>query len=304
MPSPSSAGLRPPGRSGTAGGLLLERLATQRDALREAAIAIRAGDPEGVHDLRVATRRIRSALATFRPLVDSAVTEPVRDQLRWAAEGLGHARDAEIIVGRVTRRLDDDPGVVVGHAARREVLTAVTSLATDTRAHVEEVVGSSRYAAVMDAVDDLVRGLPITAEAARSADDVALEQARREADRLWHRAAVAQKEPDAARREPLLHEVRKVAKRLRYAAEAGVPYDATGWLERVAVAAADVQTVLGDHHDAAVTAAAMRTVGNRTEDPAVAMGCGQIAALEAIEAARLEAAAGEALDRLRALTVS
>ena len=302
MTSPSPAGAPPRGRSGTAGEMLLARLETQRNALREAEIALRRGDPEGVHDLRVATRRIRSALATFRPLVDTAVTEPVRDELRWVAEELGRARDAEIVVDRVRRRLDDEPGLTVGGSARREVLAAVAGVARVTHAHVEEVLGSGRYAAVVHAVDDLVRRLPLTSAAGGNAGDVALSRVQAEANRLWRNAAAAHEEHDASRREPLLHEVRKVAKRLRYAAEAGQPYDAGGWLERVAEAAAEVQTVLGEHHDAAVAATAVRAVAQATEDPAVAMACGQIAALEAIEAARLEAVADEALARLRTLT--
>ena len=42
-------------------------------------------DPEGVHQARVATRRLRSDLRTFRPLVDAAWSSALRDELGWLA---------------------------------------------------------------------------------------------------------------------------------------------------------------------------------------------------------------------------
>ena len=52
-------------------------------------------------------RRIRSALASFRPIVDASVTDPLRDELRWAAGRLGEARDAEVVAERIVTLLDE-----------------------------------------------------------------------------------------------------------------------------------------------------------------------------------------------------
>ena len=46
-------------------------------------------DPEGVHQTRVATRRLRSDLRTFRPLLDRDWVQGLRDELGWIARILG-----------------------------------------------------------------------------------------------------------------------------------------------------------------------------------------------------------------------
>src|SRR5438874_5710857 len=53
-------------------------LAAQRDAIRDTEAGVRAGDAEAVHDMRVATRRLRRTLRTFRPLLDRGRTAPLR----------------------------------------------------------------------------------------------------------------------------------------------------------------------------------------------------------------------------------
>lgn len=46
--------------------------------------AVRLGeDPEDVHQFRVATRKLRSELRTFRPLLDEAQLSWLRTGLRW-----------------------------------------------------------------------------------------------------------------------------------------------------------------------------------------------------------------------------
>ena len=262
---------------------------------------MRRGEPEGVHDLRVAMRRIRSALATFRPLVDVAVTEPVRAELRWAADELGRARDSEIIVERVTRWIDAHEALVAGAAAERHVLGAVTESRRAAHVHVGDVVETERFAAAVDAVDRVVDQPPLTRRARRPADAVAEAFVHRESKRLWRKVARAQAAVDPEARAPLWHEVRKAAKRLRYAAEAGMPYDGAG-LEAIADAAAEVQTALGAHHDSVVTSAALRAIATAHADAAVALCTGQMVELEAVESVQLEVEAAEALARLERLT--
>src|SRR5207302_5418456 len=50
-------------------------------------------DPEAIHQARVATRKLRSNLRTFGPLLDPEWTEPLRSELGWLAMGLGAVRD-------------------------------------------------------------------------------------------------------------------------------------------------------------------------------------------------------------------
>ena len=57
-----------------------------------------ADQPDAVHKARVATRRLRSALRTFRPLLDRTVTDPLRREVRWLTGALGAPRDAEVLL--------------------------------------------------------------------------------------------------------------------------------------------------------------------------------------------------------------
>jgi len=249
-------------RMPSAASLLSDHLREQREAFATAEAAVRAGEPDGVHDLRVAMRRIRSALASFHALVDPAVTEPLRDELRWAAGRLGEARDAEVVQDLVDTLLDD-----IGPAGLIGLDEAVTGLrarlhldATAATEVIDETLGSSRYAAAIALLDSVVSHPPLTDDAERGAKKVVRTVLRNEGERVRERAelaeaAVATGDPEL--RSACLHDVRKAAKRLRYAAEAVAPVTGST-VGLVAERAADVQGLLGDHHDAVVTRATLR----------------------------------------------
>lgn len=81
------------------------------------------GDPGGVHQMRVALRRLRSALALFRKTVPSPTLDWLRDEAKWLAGALGPARDWDVFLGATITPLDtlrpDDPGVAALRAAAR-----------------------------------------------------------------------------------------------------------------------------------------------------------------------------------------
>lgn len=59
-------------------------------------ISRRGEDIEGVHDMRVATRRMRSALRLFGPFFDEKAIDPFRKELRLIADALGAVRDLDV----------------------------------------------------------------------------------------------------------------------------------------------------------------------------------------------------------------
>lgn len=239
------------------GTLVRQRLAEQRDALRAAEAAARAGDEEGVHDLRVAMRRLRSLLATFGPVFDRAVTEPVRAELEQASRGLGRSRDAEAAVDTVDRLLEEagldglDEEAVAGLRARLRLDAAATG---DV---VEETLNSTRWAALVILVEELVSHPPLADKAQREARSAARKRMRHDGRRFADRAAAARAATGPDELAAGLHEVRKAAKRVRYAAETAAPVG--GKRERrVRKAAKAVQTTIGRHHDAVMTRATLR----------------------------------------------
>ncbi len=305
-----------PGRDDPAGDLLRWWLAEQVRAVRAAGWRD-AGSPD-VHDLRVAMRRARSALATFRPLVDASRAEPLRAELQWAASELGRVRDAEVVLERVTAYTPiasdvsgtpdafDAPGALDPRQAgdpdrarrgHRALTRALEQELESRRPHVEEVLGSRRCRSALASLEALVADPPLTEQAAAPAGRVARRQVRAEASRFLRRAQEALAEPDPSRRAALLHEARKAAKRLRYAAEAAEPVTGRR-VRRLAEAAATVQDVLGEHHDTIATRQAVVQVG-RSADAATAFAVGRVHALEEAEARRLEELAGAAVDDVR-----
>jgi CHAD domain-containing protein len=281
----------------TAATLLHDRLAEQQRDLNVAEAAVRRGDPEGIHDLRVAMRRIRSALASFRPIVDARVTDPLRDELRWAGGRLGEARDAEVVADRIVSLLDevaaDTPPEVLDRLRER-----VHAHAASVRDVAVETLDSERYAAALALLGVVTACPPFTDEAQGKARPLARRRLRREARRVLELAdeAWATVEPEA--RAERLHDVRKRAKRLRYAAEACVPvlgeHAAT-----VAGAAQRIQTTLGTHHDEVVTRTALRRIAEADDgDEASAFLLGRLDALEEQAEARVEHRAAKDVARL------
>jgi len=62
-------------------------------------------DPEDVHRFRVATRRLRSDLLTFAPLLDQHWMSWTRDELRWLGTEVGRARDADVLTERLRSQM-------------------------------------------------------------------------------------------------------------------------------------------------------------------------------------------------------
>lgn len=64
--------------------------------LREAALDF--SDIEGVHDMRVASRRLRSAMRDFLPFMEKRTLKKVRDDLKKIADALGEVRDQDVSI--------------------------------------------------------------------------------------------------------------------------------------------------------------------------------------------------------------
>src|ERR1700722_12766688 len=58
---------------------------------------VRRDEPDAVHQMRVATRRTRSALQAFGRIIDREATSPLCAELKWLGATLGQARDTEVM---------------------------------------------------------------------------------------------------------------------------------------------------------------------------------------------------------------
>lgn len=245
---------------GPARDVVLARLAEQRRALVAQDVLVRLDAPGGVHRMRVALRRLRSALATFRPLLEAEQTEPIRAELRWLARALGEERDAEVLRDRLAAAVAALPAeLAIGPVASR-IDDALRSRAAAAREGTLEALESERWLALADALAGIVEQPPWCADADGTAAELLLPLVRRELRRTRRRLERAAAAPPGPRHDALLHEARKAVKRARYAAEALEP--AAGRpAARSAKALARVQSVLGDHHDAVVAQPVLRELG-------------------------------------------
>jgi CHAD domain-containing protein len=60
-----------------------------------------AGDPTALHQMRVALTHLRTAILFFSPMVEDAVRDEIRDELKWLNSELGAVRDLDVAVERV-----------------------------------------------------------------------------------------------------------------------------------------------------------------------------------------------------------
>ncbi len=107
---PPTAADRPPATPGTAGHTATAYLSAQLTAILTLDPAVRraeGAEEDAVHKMRVATRRARSALRSFRRVLDRRATRPLAVELKWLASVLGTERDREVLTERLAVRLSE-----------------------------------------------------------------------------------------------------------------------------------------------------------------------------------------------------
>jgi triphosphatase len=67
--------------------------------------AILAGNPEGIHQMRIGLRRLRAALSLFSDMVSEAELRPIKAKLKWLTNELGPAREFEVFLTKVVTPL-------------------------------------------------------------------------------------------------------------------------------------------------------------------------------------------------------
>jgi CHAD domain-containing protein len=273
------------GKHATVGALVRNSLARSVTQLVGQHAKVCVGDnPEDLHQFRVATRRLRSDLRTFAPLLDRHLTKWLRDELGWLAREVGIGRDADVLAERLRSqlaRLPDRDAKPVDTLLKH--LAKTTDNASD---HVLEILTDDRYIALLEALVETTRQPPFAMEPPGLADRAARPVLVDLAHRPWRHLRrsvddLAPDSPDAA-----LHAVRIRAKRARYAADAVVPLYGKG-ARRFARALADVQTVLGEYQDTTVAEAWLRSAAKAL--PSTRLVAGELIAFERDDRVRLRA---------------
>jgi CHAD domain-containing protein len=234
-------------------------------------------DPEELHDMRVATRRLRAALKLYREFLPRRAERYERD-LRFFASALGDVRDLDVHLERLAEESSREGNVL------DEVVAAIEERRVEARRRMLEVLDSRRYERfAADFSGTLRRGR------GPADDGPILEVA---PDLVRRRYKKVRKDVEALTKDSPpedFHDLRKKGKRLRYALEPlrgiyGKPADKMVDLLKT------VQDDLGDNQDLIVAADLMRGLGLSGDlAPRVAFSLGAMAERYAREAAEIRA---------------
>lgn len=244
-------------RADAAGGARLVLLTRAVEMIDLRARALDFSDPEGVHDMRVASRRLRSALRDFRSLLARRDVLRLNRESKRFADALGAVRDEDVAIMRLEKLAPDAPADVapglaaltadraaVRDEARRELTAALAPdlVAELAREFAERLAAGE--APEEDADEQTSRRRGAGKRSSRSFRGYGRRRIRKQFARLREHAASLYDPLDA---EPL-HQLRIEAKRLRYALELfGVCWE--GRLAPVAEQVAELQGALGELHD-------------------------------------------------------
>ena len=222
-------------------------------------------DPEDLHQMRVATRRLRAVLRAARPMLDAGWVEPLREELRWLGAALGPVRDLDVMRSapgrrdRVARALRRAGGPAPAAHARRGPR------------------GSAPAPCWMPSARTATSGSSTPSRTRRGGPRSWMPRSPCRISPPTSSGACAARWRSSARPQPTqeLHEVRIKGKRARYAAELAEPLvgrPATRFIKRAKV----FQDVLGEHQDAAVAAQRLRDLAGRARSAPAALVAGRL----------------------------
>ena len=256
--------------SSPAAQVVLGYLRQQAAVLKSLDPLVRRDEPDAVHQMRVATRRLRSTLQAFGRVIPRGDTEHLAGELRWLAGLLGGPRDAEVLAGQLQASLGEIPAGALAGPARARVQGHFEPVRAQARAELLAALDSARYLALLDELDRLIAEPPLRPGAERPARKVLPAQVRRAYRRTARRMREAGQAAAGQDTDVALHEARRAAKRARYAGEAVAP--ALGKpAGRFADQMKELQAVLGEHQDAVMARRAARELGTAArlagEDP-------------------------------------
>ncbi|MFD9891247.1 CHAD domain-containing protein [Amycolatopsis sp. NPDC059027] len=229
-------------------------------ALLEREEGTRSGtDPEDLHQMRVALRRMRSVLKLSGALVGPGA-EAVRAELGWLGQSLGEVRDYDVLIEHLREVIADFE--VRDQAAGRRLVSKFVTERGVARRRLNRALSSERYTTMLENVSELTRSEP----AEESAEESTVEQKHDLVAGLrkpHRKLAKAVGELPADPPDDDLHALRIHGKKLRYAAElaqTSAKKKQAARLKELISATKKFQTVLGDHQDAVVAAERMRAV--------------------------------------------
>jgi CHAD domain-containing protein len=232
---------------------ILAAMRTQAEAIRaREAGARRARDPEDVHQMRVAVRRLRAILRAGRSFFAESWVERLRRELTWLGAALGRVRDLDVLSAHLRAQLRARPPG--GRVARQRLLRRLAGDRRRATGALRSALGGRRYARLLARLDASLASPPFRADPAPLPDVAAAEF-----ETLRKAVKKLSKHPS----DEDLHAIRIKVKHARYAAELAQPI-AGHRAERFIERAKALQDVLGEHQDAVIAESYARRARGRS----------------------------------------
>jgi CHAD domain-containing protein len=255
---------------GPVGVLVVNALTKGAGRLQRSVLMVEKGEDDAIHQVRVSCRRLRSDLKLFRKLLAGDWAQELRVDLAALANACGEARDLEVIAAlvRETATSEDDREHV------ETILTTLTVGLDRAAARSAEVVTGESTALLLETVEAVAAAPELKPKAGKPCSEV-LPELLKAANRTFTQAADKLKPwtPDDD-----WHEVRLLAKRLRYAADTSAAVLGNEAKE-TASHAAKYQELLGQHQDhcgAADALTAMAADAAAQDDPELSFTLGRL----------------------------
>ncbi|TRZ97070.1 MAG: CHAD domain-containing protein [Rhodocyclaceae bacterium] len=203
--------------------------------------ALTSDDPEYIHQMRVAARRLRAALRLFAPVLPEQFAEPLRPPLSALMLQLGRARDLDVLLAEIANpvlaALPNEPRLPA-------LASDITNRRHTARAQATVMLAAPDYGRMLLTALESLHAKPVEAGPTILLLSFAAERLKRLRNKVRRLAAAASIDNPAS-----LHALRIGVKRLRYALEFFSPLVPERALSRILKQLAALQDTLGQLND-------------------------------------------------------
>lgn len=148
---------------GSAGRTVVDALAANVKKLVEIDPAVRRDEWDSVHQMRVATRELRSHMQTFHGIIVGDQIAQMESDLKELAGVLGVARDAEVVAERWEQLLQRPDSDAIDQQLRSHLVDDIRKDYHRAHRHVIAALNSTRYFTLLDQLDELLANPPVAA---------------------------------------------------------------------------------------------------------------------------------------------
>ncbi len=209
-------------------------------------------DPEGVHQMRVAVRRLRALVPVFGAALEESAQDYLRSELGWVRHELGAARDWDVFLSET---IDPMIGRIPSDQGLRSLRTAAVAARQSAYDNAHDALTSKRYTYLTLTLYRWIHDGGWFLGGGSSAERALSRPVRKMATRVLSRRAKKTLKLGKNIRsldEPDLHQLRISAKKLRYASEFCRSLFRRKQADRYKIVLVELQDLLGTINDVAI----------------------------------------------------